>query len=56
VSDVAVAKKAAKLGVCAQPLSSCYTKQPARGGLILGYGGIDERQIEEGLRKLKACI
>ncbi len=56
VSDVAVAKKAAKLGVSAQPLSSCYAKPPARGGLILGYGGIDARQIEEGLRKLKLCI
>jgi GntR family transcriptional regulator/MocR family aminotransferase len=56
VSDVGVAKKAARLGVSAQPLSSCYTKQPARGGLILGYGGTDQRQIEEGLRKLKLCI
>jgi GntR family transcriptional regulator/MocR family aminotransferase len=56
VSDVAVAKKAAKLGVSAQPLSSCYSQPAARGGLILGYGGIDQRQIEEGLRKLKLCI
>jgi GntR family transcriptional regulator / MocR family aminotransferase len=56
VNDVAVAKKAAKLGVSAQPLSSCYSKAAARGGLILGYGGTDQRQIEEGLRKLKLCV
>ncbi len=56
VDDVAVAKKAAIRGVSAQPLSSCYAKQPTRGGLILGYGGTDARQIEEGLRKLKLCL
>ncbi|HEY0701977.1 MAG TPA: PLP-dependent aminotransferase family protein [Candidatus Acidoferrales bacterium] len=56
VNDVAVAKKAARLGVSAQPLSSCYAKMPQRGGLILGYGGTDAGQIEEGLRKLRLCI
>jgi hypothetical protein len=39
VGDVAVARKAAKKGVSARPLSGCYLRAPARGGLILGYGG-----------------
>ena len=29
------------MGISAMPLSSCYLKPPARGGLILGYGGTD---------------
>ncbi|MGA8409524.1 MAG: PLP-dependent aminotransferase family protein [Candidatus Acidiferrales bacterium] len=56
VSDVAVAKKAAKMGISAMPLSSCYLKPPARGGLILGYGGVDARQIRDGMSKLRMCI
>ena len=55
-SDVAVAKKAAKIGMSAMPLSSCYMKPPARGGLILGYGGVDAQQIREGMSKLRTCI
>jgi GntR family transcriptional regulator/MocR family aminotransferase len=56
VSDVAVSKKAAAMGISTMPLSSCYLKSPARAGLILGYGGTDARQIHEGMRKLRTLI
>src|ERR1700735_1256435 len=56
VSDVAVSKKAAEMGISAMPLSSCCLKPPARGGLILGYGGTDAQQIHDGIRKLRICI
>jgi GntR family transcriptional regulator/MocR family aminotransferase len=56
VSDVAVSKKAAELGISAMPLSSCYLKPPAKGGLILGYGGTDAQQIHDGVRKLRVSI
>jgi GntR family transcriptional regulator/MocR family aminotransferase len=56
VSDIAIAKNAARLGISAMPLSSCYAKAPVRGGLILGYGGTDVRQIADGIRRLKASI
>ena len=56
VSDVAVARKAAKIGISAMPLSSCYVKSPVRDGLILGYGGVDARQIRDGMSKLRTCI
>ncbi len=56
VSDVALSKKAAEMGISVMPLSSCYLKPPARGGLILGYGGTDAQQIHEGMRKLKMLI
>jgi GntR family transcriptional regulator/MocR family aminotransferase len=54
--DVAVARKAAQMGVSAMPLSACYSKPPVRGGLILGYGGTDSHQISDGIRKLRLSI
>jgi GntR family transcriptional regulator / MocR family aminotransferase len=56
VSDVVVGRKAAQMGVSAMPLSFCCLKPPARGGLILGYGGVDAKQAHEGIRKLKSII
>jgi GntR family transcriptional regulator/MocR family aminotransferase len=56
VDDVAVARKAAKKGVSARPLSACYLHAPARGGLILGYGGADVAAICEAVQRLKTCI
>jgi len=56
VDDEVVAKKAAKVGVSARPLSRCYLNPPARGGLILGYGGANAHEIREGIRKLKTCF
>ncbi len=35
-NDVAVSRKAAQRGISAMPVSSCYSKPPTRGGLILG--------------------
>ncbi len=56
VSDVAISRRAAEMGISAMPLSSCYAKPPLRGGLILGYGGADARQIHDGIRRLKMSI
>jgi GntR family transcriptional regulator/MocR family aminotransferase len=54
--DVAVSSAAIRKGISAMPLSSCYSKPPARGGLILGYGGADERQIHDGVRQLRMSV
>jgi GntR family transcriptional regulator/MocR family aminotransferase len=54
--DIVVSRKAAHAGISAMPLSSCYSKPPARGGLILGYGGANTYQIHDGIRKLKMII
>jgi len=56
VSDVAISLRAAEIGISAMPLSSCYAKAPLVGGLILGYGGTDARQIHDGIRRLAMCI
>ncbi len=56
VDDREVARRAGQNGISAMPLSMCYLKTPARGGLILGYGGTDEKEIQDGIRRLKLSI
>ncbi len=56
IDDVAVSREAARMGICAMPLSSCYMKRPTRGGLVLGYGGADARQIRDGICKLRMSV
>ena len=56
MSDVTVARKAAQMGISATPLSTCYANQPARGGLILGYGGVNAHEIHNGIRRLRMCV
>lgn len=56
IDDVALSQRAAQVGVSVRPLSPCYRGEARRGGLILGYGGVDERAIEEGVRRLRRCV
>jgi GntR family transcriptional regulator/MocR family aminotransferase len=56
VNDVAISRKAAQMGISAAPLSMCYLKPPARGGLVLGYGGANAHQIHDGIRKLRMIL
>jgi GntR family transcriptional regulator/MocR family aminotransferase len=55
-NDVATSRKAAQRGISAIPLSTCYLRPPARGGLILGYGGANAHQIHDGVRKLRLSV
>lgn len=54
--DWAISRKAAAIGLSAQPLSLCCLEKPKRPGLILGYGGIDTRQIQAGVRQLAKIL
>lgn len=54
--DVAVSRRAAQDGISAMPLSSCYMKRRNRSGLILGYGGVNPRQIHDGICKLATIV
>jgi GntR family transcriptional regulator / MocR family aminotransferase len=56
VDDVELSIKAAKLGIAVRPLSISYAKRPSRGGVILGYSGVDVHALREGVRKLATCI
>jgi GntR family transcriptional regulator/MocR family aminotransferase len=54
--DVSVSQSAARNDISAMPLSSCYLNAPERGGLILGYGGVNPQQIQDGVRKLRVSV
>jgi GntR family transcriptional regulator/MocR family aminotransferase len=56
VEDTIVWQQAAKAGVASWPLSICYQKKPQRGGLVLGYGGVDRKQMKDAVKKLAAVI
>ncbi len=54
--DTIVAEKAAQADISSVALSICYQEEPNRQGLILGYGGVDRKQIQDGVRRLAAVI
>jgi GntR family transcriptional regulator/MocR family aminotransferase len=54
--DVAISRRAAEQGIAAMPLSSCHVRMPPRGGLVLGYGGVNVHQIRDGVRKLRSSV
>ena len=54
--DRRIAEDAARLGVWAMPLSSCYLGTEARRGLVFGFGGFTEPEIRDGARKLRSVI
>lgn len=56
MSDVEAARRADANGVTVQPLSSYYSSQPHREGLVLGYAGYDETQINSSLDALREAL
>jgi DNA-binding transcriptional MocR family regulator len=38
------------------PLSECYFGQPTRQGFVLGYGGVEPRELTAAVRRLRALI
>ena len=56
IDDRQVARQAAQDGISAMPLSMCQLRKQARGGLILGYGGTNTTEIQDGVRKLRESL
>jgi GntR family transcriptional regulator / MocR family aminotransferase len=56
VEDFAVARKAGQFGVKTAAISSHSLIKEERGGLILGYTAIDEKQIKMGVRQLAKAL
>jgi DNA-binding transcriptional MocR family regulator len=56
MDDRAASRRAAAHGVDAPPLSAYALEPLARGGLLLGYAAIGEREIVEGVRRLAAAL
>ena len=54
--DREVSVRAARQGLWAMPLSSCYAGTPARHGLVLGFGGTDVAEIRDGVRRLRGVL
>ena len=55
-NDVRVSREAARRGISATPLSTCYLKRPVKTGLILGFAGANAHQIYHGIRNLRLCL
>ena len=49
-------ERAAERGVQSQRLAKFYFEQPARAGLLFGYGAIPTARISAGLRRLRSCF
>jgi len=54
--DTAVTAAAAAAGLVVQPLSVCYAGRRKRHGLILGYAGTPESEIERAILKLRRVV
>lgn len=52
MDDIEVARRMAAHGLTATALSSCYLAASRRSGLLLGFGGFDERRIAAATRTL----
>jgi GntR family transcriptional regulator / MocR family aminotransferase len=50
--DRTVLKRMAEHKLTAMALSTCYITSPAQSGLLLGFGGFDERRINNATRQL----
>lgn len=56
VDDTEVARRAGRLGLGLRALSS-YARAPVScNGLVLGYGNLDEAQIDEAVRRLRLAL
>ncbi|MFU1683811.1 PLP-dependent aminotransferase family protein [Phaeobacter piscinae] len=56
MSDTEAAKRAKSAGVTVQPLSSFFAGPPMRQGLVMGFAGFSEEQLENGVRVLAAAL
>jgi GntR family transcriptional regulator/MocR family aminotransferase len=54
--DREIAERAARRGISAIPLSSCYGGRSSRPGLVLGYGAARLSEIPDAVRRLKAVL
>jgi GntR family transcriptional regulator/MocR family aminotransferase len=52
VDDLEVVRRMTARGLTAIPLSTCYAGEPRRSGLLLGFGGSDERALAAATRTL----
>jgi len=56
LADTDVADAAARAGISVYALSEFYVGTPDRNGLVLGYAGLESRDIKRGVEKLARVI
>ena len=56
VDDTEVATEVARAGIQCMPFSEYCVHRPDRGGLVLGFSGIDEAEIEAGVQRVAGVI
>ena len=56
VDDVSASEAVARLGVEAEPLSALSVKPLGRGGLMMGYTGVTESEIERGVAAMAEAL
>jgi GntR family transcriptional regulator/MocR family aminotransferase len=56
VSDVEVVRQLERRGLAATALSTCYGGTTSRNGLLLGFGGADERTLDRATRTLSDVL
>ncbi len=54
--DGDLSRRAARKGLWAMPLSSCYGGKPSQSGFVLGFGGTDAAEIRDGVRALRSIL
>lgn len=52
----ALRRRAAEQGVGIYPVSPYYREPPKRAGLLLGFASLQEREIDEGIRRLASVL
>jgi len=56
MDDRVAAERAAEAGIACVALSVCSLEARERGGLILGYGGVDTDHVDEAVRRLARAL
>jgi GntR family transcriptional regulator / MocR family aminotransferase len=56
IDDREITRNAAQRGISVMPLSSCYADKKSKSGLVLGFAGANESQIEAATKILRQII
>lgn len=56
MDDCLVSQRAAQQGIDVTALSACSAHKPERPGLLLGYAGVNEEEIREGIKCLARVV
>lgn len=56
LDDRLVSQQAAQRGIAVQALSACSEQKPRQPGLLLGYAGVNEQEIREGVKHLTRVV